>query len=135
MPLPHNPTQEPDFNQCKGSSECSNFLPLREPTEEKLLLLEVAIISHTGPISQAKMLAKLEYVFWCFPCSPHTKWTQLQEKLFLHTAGLCSFLHHNSAVTTAKVLKTLTLTFNNEIGSPGLVWCALHTLNLLTQAF
>lgn len=134
MPLPQNPTQESDFNQCKGSHEFSNFLPLMEATEVKLLLSETAIILQTGPISQDKMLPRREHVSWCFPCSPHTRWTQLQAKLLLHTAGLRSLLH-NSDVTTAKGLKILANTFNNEIGSSGFLRCAHHTLNLLTKIF
>lgn len=135
MPLPQNPTQHSDFNQCKGSHEFSNFLPLREATEVKLLLSEAAIILQTGPISQDKMLPRRGYVSWCFPCSPHARWTQIKAKLFLYTAGLCSLLHHNSDVATAKGLKILALTFNNEIGSPGLLRCAHHTLNMLTKIF
>lgn len=56
MSLPQNPTQEPDFNQCQGSYEFSNFLPLREATEEKLLFLEAVIIFYIGLKSQAKIL-------------------------------------------------------------------------------
>lgn len=104
-------------------------------TEGKLLHLNTATVSHIGSISQAEKLPKKKYVALCFPCSPHTRPTQFQESLFLHPAGLCSFLHHNSEMTIATVMKNLTLTFNNYISSPGFIWFVLYGSNLLTQPF
>lgn len=121
MPSPQNPAQEPDLNQCKGYYEFSNFLSLRETTEEKVLL-EAVIISHTGPIIQAKMLKILRQKL--LPVL-HTLSGHSFKRSCSCTLQACAHAFMITDMTTAKVLKIPALTFNNKVGAPRL--CSPHS--------